>query len=226
MRTRVALALAAGVLALAAAAAYALRPRPEPALPEFMAARALALSAQLAQVGGRYHLLLGDSQAERLYVGGLCPQPVVNAGISGARAGELRRVAERLVLPRRAETVTLVVGTNDLLRRRNPSDPAAEAAFRAEIRALLEAVRPRAARVLLAGLAPLDTGRALAFDVVAAPRFAAILAEECARAECRLVDLFGGASAPSPDGVHLAVAAMTAPGGVAARLRAAICPAP
>lgn len=225
------LVLAAAALALAgaAASAWAWRPRPSSELPAPLAARVLALSAQLAQIPGPYHLLLGDSHAERLFVDRLCPDPVVNAGFAGARAEDLRGIAEALALPRRAAGIAVTVGTNDLFRRREPGDPAVRERFEASVRALLVHLAARTERLVVAPMPAFDTTRAEAFDAGSAPALAAILARECGRLACRTVDLFAATRSPdalarSPDGVHVAVEAMTGAGGVADRLRDALCP--
>ena len=223
MRRRALLAGAALLLAAGALAIARFRSRDESALSAYGEARLVALEAQLAQARAPYRLILGDSQAERLYLPELCGAPVVNAGIGGARAAGVRRVAEALAPPVPAEAVVVMVGINDVQRRREPAEPARRAAFREDLRAILAAGARRAAAVYATPLPPLDPARAPAFDAREAASYSAIVAEECARAGCRLADIFPADARRSPDGVHLATEAMTGADGVAARLARAVC---
>lgn len=222
---RRALLAGAAVLVLAAGAFAVVRFRfgEEAVLSAYGQVRLESLNAQLQQVRAPYRLLLGDSQAERLYLPELCGAPVVNAGIGGARAAAVRRVAEALVLPVPPEAIVVMVGTNDVQRRRDPADPARRAAFHADLRAILVASARRAAVVYATPLPPLDPARASAFDVGEAATYAAIVAEECARAGCRIVEVFPASAARSPDGVHVGTADLAGSDGVAARLARAVC---
>lgn len=218
--------LAGAAIVLLAAGAFAVarfRPGEETVLSAYGQVRLDGLNAQLAQVRAPYRLLLGDSQAERLYLPELCGAPVVNAGISGARAAAVLRVAEALVLPVAPEAIVVMVGTNDVQRRRGPADPAHRASFRTEMRALLAGSAGRAPAVYATPLPPLDPARASGFETGEVATYSAMVAEECARAGCRPADVFPANAARSPDGVHVGTADLLGPNGVRARLARAVC---
>lgn len=225
MRGRRALAAVVLVLALVAAGLMVWWRSPRPAGSSAYAdARLVALNAQLAQVPGPYHLLVGDSQAERLYLPELCGTAVINAGLGGARAAVVRRMAEALALPRPPEATVVMVGTNDLQARRDPAAPTSREGFRAEVRALIAGLARRGATVYATPIPPLDPARAAGFAAGEAAAYSAIVREECARAGCRFAEVFPADAARSPDGVHLATADVIGPDGVAARLARAACP--
>lgn len=222
-RRKLVAAAAAAVVAVGALGVAKLRGRDDAVLSEYGRLRLDAVGAQLLQARAPYRLLVGDSHAERLYLPTLCGAPVVNAGIGGARAAAVRRVVETLSPLVPPEAIVVIVGTNDVQRRRGPADPARRGAFREDLRAILTTAADRAAAVYATPLPPLDPARATTFDVGERSAYSAIVAEECARAGCRLADIFPSSAARSPDGLHLGAEDATGPDGVAARLTQAVC---
>lgn len=101
--------------------------------PDHWSAREAAIMQQAPFVKGGL-LLIGDSLAERAYVPQLCGLPVLNAGMGGAKAGDVFDVAvkaKRVMQP----TITIVaIGTNDTDLE----------TFRRDFTALVEAVEPDA----------------------------------------------------------------------------------
>jgi lysophospholipase L1-like esterase len=185
--------------------------------------RLFALNPQLAQVAGPYRLLVGDSHAERLFLPELCGAPVIDAGVGGARAITVRHVAKNLVLPRPPEAIVLMVGTNDLKRSRDRGPGNRREGFRRDLRALIEDLTRMSPQVFATPLPPLDRARAANFDVDEVGPYSRIVAEECARAGCRLADVFPDDAARSPDGIHLGAQDMVGEDGTAARLSRAVC---
>lgn len=233
MRGRRLGAIAAGIVVLAAlgvGAALVLRHAPDPdALPPRMSGRTVALAAQIQQARPPYRVVIGDSHAERLFLPSLCGDPVIDAGFSGARTSEVARAAARLAFAQPAEAIVVILGTNDLLRRRRPAAPETMEAFRREYRRLLDGLRSHAGRLLAAPIPALDGERsevARAFAVDLAPAYDAIIAQECARVGCVTAPLFPDEPrdrAASLDGVHPSIDALTRSDGVRDRLERAAC---
>ncbi|WP_128563670.1 SGNH/GDSL hydrolase family protein [Methylobacterium crusticola] len=196
----------------------------------FREARAFAVSAQIGQIAGPYSLLLGDSQLERLYLPRLCGAPAVDAGIAGTRAAGLRGVVARIRLPRPPAAIVVTVGTNDLTRRHRAAERDAAEGFRRDVRGLMADLAPLTRTLVATPVPPFDAARAgiaSQYDAGEEAAYSAIVAEECARAGCRFLDIYAGRRSPealalSPDGVHLGLDP-AARDDIAGRLEGALC---
>jgi len=198
-------------LALAADALPRLRGA-KPEAEGFAKIRMKTIQSQLDQVEGDYLIVMGDSHAERLYLPELCGLPVLNAGLSGATAGDVLGLARMLDPRRKARELILIVGTNDIWVRRHPGDPGAVTAFRIALNGLLDRLDTWADKVTLITIPPVASSQEAAFPRSAALRFDAAMREVCGARRCDVVDAFDmageGAGAAKPgiarDGVHLA----------------------
>jgi lysophospholipase L1-like esterase len=95
---------------------------------------------------------LGDGYvrviAERLAAAG-DEREVLNLGVSGDRAKDLRARWSEDVLAHDPQLLSIYVGINDTWRRYDSDDPTSAAAFEADYRAILDAVAARAPRLVL-----------------------------------------------------------------------------
>ena len=182
---------------------------PPRAFDGFRQVRLKTIHAHLDQVQGPYLVVLGDSHAERLFMPSLCGLPLVNAGISGATLADVLDLARKITLPREAEGILLVVGTNDIWVKRNPETEDAEAGFKAGLAALTQRLAAWGRRRALVAIPPVSEKEEAFFPRSAAARYSAMLAQSCEPGRCSYFDLFGDApdrpGRPSPfsDGVHL-----------------------
>lgn len=175
----------------------------------FRQVRLKTIQAQLEQVRGPYIVVLGDSHAERLYLQSLCGLPVVNAGLSGATLSDVLDLALKITPPRKAATVLLSVGTNDIWVKRAPETAEAESSFRSGLAALKQRLSAWSDRRALIAIPPVADKEEALFPPSAAARYSGMLAQSCEAGHCAYFDLFGGAEngpvrrSAFSDGVHL-----------------------
>lgn len=74
---------------------------------------------------------------------------VINTGIGGDRAVDVRRRLHTDVLDHRADVVSIMVGINDTWRRYDSNDPTSTASYEATYRDILEPVAASGARLVL-----------------------------------------------------------------------------
>ena len=139
---------------------------------------------------------------------------VINTGVSGDRAVDLRARWERDALAHGPELLTIYVGINDTWRRYDSDDPTSTDAFAATYRALLDGAQERLApRFILMEpfVLPVtaEQKRWGADDLDAKRAVVAALATEYAAAFVPLQSILsdaaaqnGGAAAIAADGVH------------------------
>ena len=114
-------------------------PRPVPAVDPGMVAR-LARDLSTAPAGAV--LLAGKSHAG--IAGEEAPSctPWVNAGIGGSYAA----LVDRVPAPARLHLAALLIGTNDILRRARPLEPASVARFQEDVAHVLASSKPARAK--------------------------------------------------------------------------------
>lgn len=215
LRARQVIAAFLGILVLSVAACVTSGPlRSRAVTPKaggFATIRMKTIQSQLNQVEGEYVIALGDSHAERLYLPELCGLPVLNAGMSGATAGDVLGLVRALAPRRKARQLVLIVGTNDIWIRRHPEDPGAVQVFSATLGELLDRLDDWADRITLIAIPPVASKQEAAFPRTAAIRFDAAMREVCDARRCDVVNAFDIAGEPAGaalpgidrDGVHL-----------------------
>jgi lysophospholipase L1-like esterase len=109
----------------------------------------LTLLRQIRQIGRPFILILGDSITQRAPLPDkVCGYPIINAGISGSRAGNLIPFAESITSQHQPIALIVVAaGVNDAQRTFSTS-------FGASYRLLIDSLPPT--KVVLASLAPVD----------------------------------------------------------------------
>lgn len=172
--------------------------------------RLSVVSAQLQQVHGPYVLFVGDSHVERSLLPRLCGRPVINAGFSGLRLGQIETMIRRMPLPQPPDLVIVAAGTNDLQRRRHPLSRSAMQAFDSAAASVLGRLTAMAPTVALA-IPPMHEAASEQFAQEIAPLYSEVLRGACEAAGCHFVQPFSGTAtaglpiqpAIADDGVHL-----------------------
>lgn len=179
---------------------------------EHLARRLPEIRNALATAPPGFTLLAGNSHAEIVGTALARSRPVINAGIGGTSARGYAAQIDALPFATRAGTALLFLGTNDILRRADPLSSATLGGFEAAASRILDWLRSRADRVLVAAVPPLGPEAAVLRDPAAVDAYSAALRGLCERSGCRYFDPFaglrdGGAGlttrAAPPDGVHL-----------------------
>ncbi len=217
--------LAAALLAAAAAGAgggYAaarssLKARLTVSVGAYGLARAAVVASALRQSGRGYVLVAGDSHAELAAPDApSCGRKLVNAGLSGAKADDyatfLSAVSAKAGPAPRAAVAVVTLGTNHLLRKRNPAGKEAADRYEADLETVVRALSAMADRVVVAAVPPLMPSQDPYVDRAGAANLTARQASVCRRAGCETADPyayardadFGTARAgSSSDGLHL-----------------------
>lgn len=108
-------------------------------------------------------VLLGDSIVDMADLPELCGQPVLNAGVAGARTEAVERLSRDLLAIHSPKLVIVAVGLNDAHRDAGTSD----ADFMAKYRAIVARARMTGAKVRVTTIPPVGPagmGRAGEFD--------------------------------------------------------------
>lgn len=108
-------------------------------------------------------VVLGDSMTELAMLETLCGKPVLNAGIAGARIGDLTEFGKGLLDEVQPQLVIIAAGTNDAWAHK-PTDAAA---FETDYRALVHSAQSSGAQVVALTaipVGPAGMGKADVFD--------------------------------------------------------------
>ena len=210
--TIAALVLASGLGAGAAWLAWSQQvPRLSVAL--YAQNRIVAIQVHLDEARPGYVLIAGDSHAE-LQSGAerVCGAETVSAGISGATARGYADLLARLTFPTRPSAAVLTIGTNDIARKRDPTDAGA-AAFEAAVLGLVARLKALADTVVVTAVPPIGPEAAVRLDAAAVGDYSARIRALCQRAGCTYADPFAELRAGDTgfaragalrDGLHLA----------------------
>ena len=128
----------------------------------YIQTRKIAIMSEARQ--GRFPVVvLGDSLVERADIATLCGARVLNAGIAGARVGDLLAFAPQLFAAAHPQLVIVAVGVNDA-HVWGRTDPAT---FGRDYARLIQMAKTAAATVKVSDIAPVGAphfARALLFD--------------------------------------------------------------
>lgn len=151
--------------------------------------RHAAVQAHLDEAPEGYVFLAGDSQAElQSPAQRPCGLELVNGGVAGASAEVYADFIGTLAFRRPARAAFLAIGTNDILAKNAPRDPAAIARFEGAAERILRALLQRSARVVVAALPPVGREIAGRLDAGAVGPYSERLRVLCARLGCRFTD--------------------------------------
>lgn len=188
-------------LMLGSLAGFAVGRAGTPAIP-YRTMRLQAVIADLGRIEGDYLLAAGDSHIERWPARRLCGLPVVNAGVSGATAGQFADFLADIPLPRHPRAVIVTLGTNDAnsKRFRDPQD--AVSRFDAGFQPLLANLTRTAGLVVITPMPPFDPRRVEGFSTEVASRIGAASVDACRASHgCIVADAFP-AGLRQRDGLH------------------------
>ncbi len=135
------------VFASGGASAYAWMHGKQPA--SHAQSRTKAIVSQAKQSDARV-ILLGDSISEMALLPQLCGKDVLNAGLGGANAAQVKTIAADILPGRKADLVVIAVGVNDAVGQA-PTDTSA---FTASYRQIITLAKATGARVVAVNVEP------------------------------------------------------------------------
>jgi lysophospholipase L1-like esterase len=172
------------------------------------------INGHLEEAKRGFIFLAGDSHAELLNgTYRLCGREIVNGGISGAKAELYRNVAEQLAFVARPEIAVLSLGTNNILRKKDPLTSGPGAEFEKNVAQTVASFRKSTKRVVVMALPPVSASLKDRFEIPAVAAYSERLRNLCAREGCEFLDPYsdmrerdGSTAQPGAmrDGVHMA----------------------
>lgn len=186
----------------------------------------LRLNEELRRQTQPFSLILGDSHAVSLAVHVGCPAVV--AAANGLKAADVADQIARMNFPQPPSHALLVVGTNDLLKRRRPHGRGE--AWAASVRRTVLTLKGMGTQVTVAAVPPFGATMASTFEASAVQSYSSIAERLCTAEGCTYLDPWRdsrlgetgiGKEEALPDGVHLQDYAKPM-----AALRSFICPPP
>ena len=176
-------------------------------------ARWAQIRTDLAAAAEGSVLLIGNSHAALIghpQIAGRAPS--INIAACGLTARGCATRLARLDTPTRADAAVLIIGTNDIARRRRPERPAKGRRFEADVRRILAILNGWSEPVFVAAVPPLGP-KAADHDADAVTIFSERLARLCAEGQHIFFDPFAAIRTPSggrattglsSDDIHLA----------------------
>ena len=187
------------------------------------------INAHLDEAKRGFIFLAGDSHSEYFNASyRLCGREVVNGGISGAKAELYRDVARQLQFGTRPDIVVLTIGTNNILRKKDPLSSGPMTEFERNVGDTLATFRKVAKRIVVTALPPVSPSLKDNIEIQAVAAYSERLRNLCARERCEGVDPYsdtreadGSTAQPGVmrDGLH-----MNSYRSAQARLGALLCP--
>lgn len=148
-------------------------------------------------------IVIGDGIVELAYLPSLCGKSTLNAGVGGARVGDLSGLLQKALRVQQPTRVIILAGVNDATKK----SPTSVAAFSHDLDRLIEIAAASGAEVDVATIAPVRTDMPIGavFDPVLISRFNAVIASKAAVIPMN-ADLTRPGALPTgwtDDGVHL-----------------------
>jgi hypothetical protein len=169
------------------------------------------INQEISRQTSPFLLLLGDSNGEGLGKASFdCGVPIVNAAISGLKARDVKDQLARLDLRKPPAAALIVVGTNDLLWKHDPSG--ARDAWLKTIQSMVSDLRRHGAKVVVSAVAPIGSDLGRIFDIESVKLYSDGLSQMCAGAMCTFIDPWVDARSENfsqaktdalPDGIHI-----------------------
>lgn len=210
-RPRKSIALAIAAITCVAGPVIGLQDGGPPSARSVAEAETPRINRELSAQSAPFMLLLGDSNGDG--IGKLwsdCAMPVVNAAIGGLKALDVDEHLQRLQIDRPPAVSVIVVGTNDLLWKHEPS--AKRELWLGTVRSIILRLNRLGSKVVVSAVAPLSSKLDHVFDLKSIKAYSAGLSEMCDDAPCTFVDPWTEARAESfgeaksdavPDGLHI-----------------------
>lgn len=187
----------------------------------FYAEQRLSLiNRELSSVTQDYAMTAGDSHAELiLFRAEQCPDGkmlpiIVEGAVSGAGVELYRQTFERMEFIGKPKSITLSIGTNDLLRKRKPLSAERQEYFKSQSASLLRGMQSKAYRVLVFAVPPMDELASTIRDASGVQVYSDVLKGFCQAPGCHFIDPYEASRRPdhfglarkgamSPDGIHM-----------------------
>ncbi len=187
------------------------------------------INGHLDEARRGFIFLAGDSHAELTNPSyRLCGRETVNGGISGAKAELYKDIVKRLEFATPPDIVVLTIGTNNILRKKNPLSSGPSAEFETNVAETVASFRKVAKRVVVTAVPPVSPSLRDSIEIPAVAAYSERLRSLCSREGCEFVDPFsptreadGSTAQPGAmrDGLH-----MNSYRSAQGRLAAALCP--
>jgi hypothetical protein len=184
------LGIAAALLICSGAAFWIGAEQPRELTSESYADQRLPLiNSQLNEAKPGFIFLAGDSHSELLNTTyRLCGRELVNGGVSGAKAELYRDFVGRLAFKAAPDVVVYSIGTNNLLRKKDPLTPVPQVHFRDDAFLTVATFRKKATRVIVLAVPPISTDLKDKFEIAAVSAYSQALRSACERAGCEVID--------------------------------------
>lgn len=205
------IAAVTSVVACAAGVAIALNHGRAPSARALALAETPRINQELLAQAAPFMLLLGDSNGEGLgKVWSDCGMPVVNAAVGGLKAADVAEHLLRLDIRRAPAVSLIVVGTNDLAWKHDPS--ARRESWLRSIQSIALHMNKLGTKVVVSAIAPIQPSFGSLFDLQSVKSYSDGLDAMCDGSTCTFVDPWADARAESfveaksdavPDGVHV-----------------------
>jgi peptidoglycan/LPS O-acetylase OafA/YrhL len=199
-------ALAVGLVAAAAVGAHLALRKPAENFP--LLARLAVINAQIGEADPGYVFIAGDSNAEMINpTHRLCGRDVVNAGISGAKMTDMNGHWAKFAFTQKPGIVFILVGTNDLHRKRKPAQPKYLDAFERNADRLIASAAALSTKVFVAAVPPAEPWMIKYYEPAAVVALSERLKRACGRHACTFIDPFAGTrdgteGLAKPDSTH------------------------
>lgn len=188
---RLAVSLAAILIAAGSAGAYFALRKPAENFP--LLARLAVINAQIGEADPDYVFIAGDSNAEMINATHrICGRDVVNAGISGAKMTDMNGHWAKFAFTNKPGRILILVGTNDLHRKRKPSQPKYLDAFEKNAERLIASAAAVSPKVFVAAVPPAEPWMIKYYDPAAVVALTERLRQACSRHACTFIDPFAG----------------------------------
>lgn len=150
-----------------------------------------SVQAHLDDAPQGYIFLAGDSQAElQSPAQRVCGMEIVNGGISGASAAVYADLVAKLSVKTRARAVVVFIGTNDLLRKKEPLSDKTALRFDEAVERIVKRLQAGSDRVVVAAVPPISRSVEKRFEPAAVAAYSARIEALCRRLSCGYADPF------------------------------------
>ena len=150
-----------------------------------------SIQAHLDDAPDGYILLAGDSQAElQNPAQRVCGAEIVNAGVSGASASVYADLVANLSVKTRPRAVVAFIGTNDLLRKKEPLSDRTAQIFDESVERIVKRLQAESDRVVVAAIPPISRSVQKRLEPAAVAAYSARIRVLCERLSCVYADPF------------------------------------
>lgn len=166
-------------------------------------ARLSVINGHIEEADPDFIFVVGDSNAEMINpTHRICDQDVVNAGISGAKMADMNSHWGQFEFTNKPSGIIILIGTNDLHRKRKPTQPKYLTEFEKNAERLVQSASRLGAQVFVAAVPPAEPRMNKYYDPAAVVALSERLKLACERNGCKYIDPFAK-TRNGPDGLAL-----------------------